>query len=79
LVFGKKTFKDTGLQIGKVGYAKEQKFLLPRVKTKAQLLLWVIIHEWCHLYEGMQEHKNYFFEGVGKKYDWMMLKLNEKI
>jgi len=76
LVFGKKTFKDT-MEIGKVGYAKEQKFLIPRVKTKAQLLLWVIVHEWCHLYEGMQHHKNEFFEKVAEKYDWLQEQLQD--
>jgi hypothetical protein len=69
IVFGKKTF-TSGLVVGYVGYAKEQKFIKPRVTNKSDMLVWIIIHEWCHLYKGMQNHKNEFFEFVAKKYDW---------
>lgn len=70
LVFGKKTF--TTMVIGKVGYAKEQKYIISRCTTQADLLVWVICHEFCHLYDGLQHHKNEFFEEVAKKYDWLL-------
>ena len=68
IVFGKKAF--TKMKIGGIGYAKEQKYIIKHCKDDAELLLWVIIHEWCHLYEGNQHHKNAFFDDVEKKYLW---------
>lgn len=70
LNFGKQTFTKNSLEVGKVGYKKEQKFIKPRVTTRAQMLVWVIVHEWMHLYKDHQEHNNTFFEAVAKKYDW---------
>lgn len=78
LVFGKKTFTAT-MEIGKVGYAKEQKFILARCNTKVDLLIWVIIHEWAHLFDGNDTHNNEFFTIVAEKYDWLMEKLQGKI
>lgn len=74
LVFGKKSF--TSMEIGKVGYAKEQKFIKERCKDTADLLLWVTVHEWMHLYEGNQQHTNHFFEQVAAKYDWLKEQLS---
>lgn len=73
LVFGKKTF--TMMEIGKIGYAKEQKFINARCKDPIDLLIWVVVHEWCHLYEGNQHHKNAFFEDVAQKYDWLISRI----
>jgi hypothetical protein len=68
IVFGRKAF--TQMKVGGIGYAKEQKYIIKHCKDDADLLLWVIIHEWCHLYEGNQHHKNAFFDDVEKKYLW---------
>lgn len=70
LNFGKGVF--TSLEIGKIGYAKEQKYIQARCQDPVDLLIWVIVHEWCHLYEGNQHHKNAFFDEVATKYDWLM-------
>jgi len=78
LVFGKKTFTAT-MEIGKVGYAKEQKFILARCTTKVELLVWVVLHEWSHLFDGNDTHNNEFFTIVGEKYDWLMTQLAGKI
>jgi energy-coupling factor transporter ATP-binding protein EcfA2 len=61
--FGKKVFADT-FQIGQVGYGKEQKYIAQRVRSRSELLAWVVIHEWVHLYEGMDKHTNNFFDTV---------------
>jgi predicted metal-dependent hydrolase len=66
------------MEVGSVGYAKEKKFMAARNLDKATLLVWVIVHEWCHLYNGMQHHKNEFFDLVGKKYDWLMQDISNK-
>ena len=73
ITFGAKT--DSKLILGNVGYAKEQKHIQPRVQDSSELLLWVVVHEWCHLYKGMQHHKNEFFNLVARKYDELMMKL----
>ena len=75
LVFGTKSF--TKMKIGNIGYAKEQKYIIARCKTDAELLAWVVVHEWCHLYKDMQHHKNVFFDLVAKKYDWLMAELKK--
>lgn len=74
IVFGKKMFTSS-LVVGYVGYAKEQKFIKPRIVNKTDMLVWIIVHEWCHLYTDMQHHKNNFFELVAKKYDWLQTTL----
>ena len=71
LVFGKKMFNET-LELGRVGYKKEQKYINARVNTKAQLMVWCIIHEWQHLYKESQQHNEEFFQAVAKRYDWFM-------
>jgi hypothetical protein len=73
ITFGAKA--DSKLILGNVGYAKEQKHIQPRVQDSSELLLWVVVHEWCHLYKGMQHHKNEFFNLVARKYDELMMKL----
>ena len=70
LVFGKKIF--TKMELGKIRYKKEQKHINARCKTSADLLIWVVIHEWMHFYKGLQEHNNHFFDEVAKKYDWFI-------
>lgn len=58
-------------QIGKIGYKKEQPFIQRNVKTREELYAWVILHEWVHLYKGMQHHKVAFFstvEALWKRY-----------
>jgi hypothetical protein len=67
LVFGKKTF--TKMKIGGIGYKKEQQFIQARMKNDGELLLWVVVHEWTHLFKGMGHHKLSFFEKVAEKYD----------
>ena len=63
------------MEVGKIGYAKEQKYITPRCRDSVDMLLWVIVHEWCHLYEGNQHHKNSFFDDVARKYDWLISNL----
>ena len=76
IVFGKKTFQPN-FSVGNIGYKKEQKHIQARLKTKGDLLVWVIVHEWCHLYKDQQQHNNAFFDFVAKKYDWLMQELSK--
>lgn len=68
LVFGSKILEP--LQLSQVGYRKEKPYINLRVKTQFQLLEWLIIHEWCHLYEGMTEHDHKFFTFITAKFLW---------
>jgi hypothetical protein len=52
--------------IGNIGYKKEQPFIRRNCKTREDLFLWVICHEWVHLYNGMQNHYVTFFQEVEK-------------
>jgi hypothetical protein len=63
------------MEIGKIGYTKEQKYITARCVDSVDLLIWVVVHEWCHLYEGNQHHKNAFFDDVASKYDWLMKRI----
>lgn len=51
-------------KIGGIGYKKEQPFIQRNVRTREELYAWVILHEWVHLYKGMQHHKVAFFSTV---------------
>jgi hypothetical protein len=51
-------------KIGSIGYKKEQPFINRNVKNREDLYLWVLLHEWVHLYKGMQHHKVVFFSQV---------------
>jgi len=73
ITFGEKVNRE--LVIGQVGYGKEQRHIRAHVRDSADLLLWVVVHEWCHLYPGMQHHKNEFFELVARKW----VELNERM
>jgi hypothetical protein len=59
-----KKMMDKGFQIGPIGYGREKVFILRNCKSREQLFLWVMCHEWTHLYNGMQHHKTEFFRQV---------------
>ena len=74
MTFGRRMFTAT-LKSEYAGFAKEQKYMHPRVKSKPQLMVWLILHEWCHLYQHMDVHNNTLFELVARKFDWLSLEL----
>jgi hypothetical protein len=68
LLFGDK-FMQHSFKPGKAGYAKEKKFIDKRCgNDKIQILIWLVIHEYCHLFTGMQSHNIKFYEFIDKKY-----------
>jgi hypothetical protein len=70
IVFGKGCV--TGFDFSNIGYKKEKPYISRNCTTKAQLLAWVVVHEWCHLNKEMQHHKHEFFQLVEKKYTEMV-------
>lgn len=75
LNFGSKSF-GSSVELGKIGYKKEQKFMTSRISKRSEVLLWIILHEWLHLYKGNQKHTNDFFDQIGKKFDWFKKELS---
>lgn len=59
-----KVMTSDRFQVGRIGYRKEQPFIQRNVQSREELFLWVLIHEWVHLYKGMQHHKVEFFRRV---------------
>jgi len=70
-----KKMTDSNFRIGSIGYAKEQPFIMRNVLTREELFLWILCHEWVHLFRGMQHHKNEFFREVEKTYKKLMATL----
>lgn len=63
---GKRMF-DTNFKVGSIGYGKEQPFISRNVKDREDLFVWVLVHEWVHLYKGHDKgHTVAFFEDVQK-------------
>lgn len=55
--FGKKFFdRVTDASWKNVGYRSERPYIQHFVKNKEEAALWVILHEWVHLFKGYQHH-----------------------
>lgn len=63
-----KKMMQSGFQLGSIGYRREQPFIQRNCTTREELFLWVMCHEWVHLYNGMQHHKTEFFRNVEALY-----------
>ncbi len=50
------------------GYTNEQKFIKELCKNKEEILFWILIHEFTHLFDGYNNdrHDDFFFEQVNK-------------
>lgn len=66
VVFGKGCVFN--FNFGTMGYKKEKPYIERNCSSVPQLLAWTIVHEWCHLYKGMQHHKHEFFQFLERKY-----------
>ena len=67
--FGPKFFKASNASNDtwkRVGYKKEKDFIQRNCKNKEDMAIWVILHEFCHLYQGMQHHRLSFFKFIEK-------------
>ena len=69
ITFGNKIYTEK-MKPKTIGTAKEKRYFDFRVDTEIEMLTWVVIHEWCHLYEGMNDHNYGFFDLIAIKYDW---------
>lgn len=66
LRFGKMCWDPAEMKMGKVGYRKEKQYIERWCSSSYDLLLWVVLHEWTHLYPAMGHHKHEFFRRVEK-------------
>lgn len=48
----------------KIGYKKEKPFIQKYCKNKEDIALYVLFHEFAHLFQGMQHHRLSFFKFV---------------
>ena len=63
--FGEKFFKDlTDANRGKIGYKSEKAFINRNCKSKEDVALWVVFHEFAHLFSGRQKHIKSFFKFI---------------
>jgi hypothetical protein len=64
-----KAFFDNYLTEGhytKVGYRSEKPFIKAYAKTKEEVALWVVLHEWCHLFKDCQKHTSRMWKEISK-------------
>lgn len=66
--FGDKFFAKNGNNTNwkRVGYKKEKSFIQRHCQNKEDMALYIIFHEFAHLFQGMQHHKIFFFKFVEK-------------
>jgi hypothetical protein len=65
--FGKKFFdKVTDKSWEWVGYRSERPFIHTHVKNKEEAALWVILHEWVHLFKGYQHHTKKMWKEISR-------------
>jgi hypothetical protein len=50
----------------RVGYKREKEFIKRHCANKEDMAIYIILHEFAHLFEGMQHHKLSFFRFVEK-------------
>lgn len=71
LNFGPKFFKvcnDSTFR--NIGYKKEKKYMEKYISDKVDMAIWVIVHEFQHLFFGNSKHTNAFFGKIEKT--WKM-------
>jgi hypothetical protein len=67
--FGPKFFKASNSSNStwtRVGYKREKEFIKKHCASKEDMALYVLFHEFGHLFQGMQHHKLSFFRFVEK-------------
>jgi SpoVK/Ycf46/Vps4 family AAA+-type ATPase len=65
--FGKKFFdRVTDKSWEWVGYRSERSFIHTHVKNKEEAALWVILHEWVHLFKGYQHHTKKMWKEISR-------------
>lgn len=50
------------------GYQREKRFMEKRIKSRVHGLIWLILHEYCHLFKNRIEHRISFYEFVDSKF-----------
>lgn len=66
--FGEKFFKRNGKNTSwtRVGYKKEKPYIKKYCQNKEDMALYVLCHEFGHLFKGMQHHRLSFFNFIEK-------------
>jgi hypothetical protein len=61
-------FYNSSFKKGTMGYPREKKYIERRCSGRIEVLVWMIMHEYCHLFKGYNKHTNEFYEFIDKKY-----------
>jgi hypothetical protein len=67
LQFGIKLYSNSFLP-NSYGYEKEKDYINARCNTKFERLLWLVMHEYCHLFKHQQKHCIAFYKFIDHKY-----------
>ena len=75
--YGEKFFKRiTNTNWAGVGYKSEKAYIQRHCKSKEDVALWVIFHEYQHLYKGCGKHVKSFFRKIENRFAQDMKQLN---
>jgi predicted ATP-dependent serine protease len=68
LNFGTKALSTVRL-MGGVGYKSEKPYIQKNCKTPQDVALWIVIHEFEHLFVGKNSHNKTFFTAIEKRFN----------
>lgn len=75
LNFGRKFFEGFSLTAHKaIGYKSEKPYAQKYCKTREEAALWVVLHEWVHLFAGYEKHTKDMWieiEKYAKEYNYL--------
>lgn len=60
---------ENALTAESFGYAREKAFIRRRCKTRVQGMIWLVLHEYCHLFTNRIRHCKSFYEFVDSKFE----------
>jgi SpoVK/Ycf46/Vps4 family AAA+-type ATPase len=65
---GRKFFDRTMTDAGwkRIGYRSEKPFMQKYCSTKEDAAMWVVIHEWVHLFKGYQHHTKKMWKEISR-------------
>lgn len=60
---------ENALTAESFGYTREKIFIRRRCKTRIQGMIWLVLHEYCHLFRDRVQHRKSFYEFVDSKFE----------
>lgn len=66
IYFGRKWFDKVGRDWKAIGYRSEKPFIQQHVSNMEEACMWVVIHEWLHLWCGYQSHTKKMWKRISQ-------------